>query len=591
MKWKAFLWTNKIYCGVIWKNSKLYFLFRALCIMAVNFSQIFNLYFLKVFVDAIVEQNSLSLAIKYLMLNFFVRFLSDQLISWSRVYIKDAHLRAQQDMQQLVINRCFDFDLAIFEKTEFYDTFVRALQYATNSSEGIISTISSIISDVIGLSAVIYVLLRLNIWVVIILTILVLLDLAVNMYRDSLMDILKRRTTVINRKKNYIGSLVTKKTAFKDLKINGARDFILSKLEQVLFECNRETMNVEVRTNLYKTPVRLLETIFVIVSYFFIGKDLSIGKITIGDFNMTFNAAYSIKSYLITIGSSISSLRNSSLNASYFYEFFMYDKKNNGTMLLEEKNGLSIEFKHVFFKYPNSIEWVLNDVSFKISPGEVVLLVGENGAGKTTIINLLLGLYNPDSGEILINDVNIQNYSVDEIYRKISVVFQDHQEYAFPIAENILLRKCNEMGNFDRMHVEQLLKVIGLSGILELPEGIDTCLTGELDDNGIDLSGGERQKLAVARAFTKKSSFYILDEPSSALDPIAEDNMYNNMMELVNGSGCLIVSHHLSNSIYANRIIVLDKGRIAENGNHQSLMQLDGIYSRLYNLQRKKYIS
>ncbi len=591
MKLKAFLWSNKIYFCALWKCSKLYLLCRLMVIAAMNFSLIFNLFFLKVFVDAIIEKNNFQLAINFLILNFIVRFSTDQIISWIRVYLKHVHLIVQVKMQQMVVERSFAFDLEVFEKPDFYDTFTRAYEYASTNSEGIISTISGIVSDLIGLSAVVYIIARLNIFVIIVLMTIVILDLAINMRRDSIMDKLKRRLTRIYRKQGYITTLLNNKSAFKDLKINNAKEYIMKKMQTVLLICKKGIMSVEVRTNLLKIPVRLMEAIFVVVIYYFIGKDLFLGAITVGDFNMTYNAAYSIKAYLITIGAGISELRKMSINATYFYEFFTFERENNGTKKLINDDEISIEFKNVYFKYIETQDWVLRDVSFKINPGETTLFIGENGAGKSTIVNLLLRLYRPSSGNVLVNGIPLEDYDIKELYEVLSVVFQDHKEYAFSIAENILLKEEDEirLSNEEGI-VGEALDFIHLNKILELPMGIFTSLTRELDDQGVDLSGGEKQKLAIARAFVKRAKLFVLDEPSSSLDPISEENIYEALKNITHGCTTIISSHHLSNSIYADQIIVMDKGNVVETGDHRHLLENGGIYAKLYNMQRKKYI-
>ena len=591
MKLKAFLWSNKIYFCALWKCSKLYLLCRLMVIAAMNFSLIFNLFFLKVFVDAIIEKNNFQLAINFLILNFIVRFSTDQIISWIRVYLKHVHLIVQVKMQQMVVERSFAFDLEVFEKPDFYDTFTRAYEYASTNSEGIISTISGIVSDLIGLSAVVYIIARLNIFVIIVLMTIVILDLAINMRRDSIMDKLKRRLTRIYRKQGYITTLLNNKSAFKDLKINNAKEYIMKKMQTVLLICKKGIMSVEVRTNLLKIPVRLMEAIFVVVIYYFIGKDLFLGAITVGDFNMTYNAAYSIKAYLITIGAGISELRKMSINATYFYEFFTFERENNGTKKLINDDEISIEFKNVYFKYIETQDWVLRDVSFKINPGETTLFIGENGAGKSTIVNLLLRLYRPSSGNVLVNGIPLEDYDIKELYEVLSVVFQDHKEYAFSIAENILLKEEDEirLSNEEGI-VGEALDFIHLNKILELPMGIFTSLTRELDDQGVDLSGGEKQKLAIARAFVKRAKLFVLDEPSSSLDPISEENIYEALKNITHGCTTIIISHHLSNSIYADQIIVMDQGNVVETGDHRHLLENGGIYAKLYNMQRKKYI-
>ena len=185
----------------------------------------------------------------------------------------------------------------------------------------------------------------------------------------------------------------------------------------------------------------------------------------------------------------------------------------------------------------------------------------------------------------------MEDYDIKELYEVLSVVFQDHKEYAFSIAENILLKEEDEirLSNEEGI-VGEALDFIHLNKILELPMGIFTSLTRELDDQGVDLSGGEKQKLAIARAFVKRAKLFVLDEPSSSLDPISEENIYEALKNITHGCTTIIISHHLSNSIYADQIIVMDKGNVVETGDHRHLLENGGIYAKLYNMQRKKYI-
>ncbi len=590
MKWRAFFWSNRIYFQAIWKRSKLYIICRILIIAAVNFSLIFNLFFLKAFVDAIIEKADFQLAICYLIFNFVVRFSTDQLITWLKVYLKHVHMSVQLDMQQKVASRSFAFQLDSFEDPAFYDIYKRALEYATTRSEGIVAVLSGVISDIIGLSAVIYIVSRLNVVVLLVLLVIVVLDLAVNMRRDSLMDALKRRLTRIHRRQQYMAGLLNNKSAFKDIKLHNAGPFILHKLKTIYQMCRKETMDLEIKTGFLKMPVRLMESIFIITVYYFIGRDLFNRLITIGDFNMTYNAAYSIKAYLISIGLGISELRKMRLDAAYFYEYFTLETPPDGMRTIERQHSCSIEFRHVYFRYLDTQDWILNDVSFQISPGEKVLLVGENGAGKTTIIHLLLRLYRPDSGDILLNGISINEYDISSLYEAIAVVFQDHQEYAFSLAENIALEEPDVLKKTGQEAlIKQALDLVHLQKVVQLPEGIYTALSRELDDNGSDLSGGERQKLAIARALIRKAVLYVLDEPSSSLDPLSEEQMYQALWDTAGRQTTIVISHHLSNCIYADHILVVHQGKIVEEGRHEELMALHGLYAQMYTSQSKKY--
>lgn len=250
-----------------------------------------------------------------------------------------------------------------------------------------------------------------------------------------------------------------------------------------------------------------------------------------------------------------------------------------------------VEFKNTAFGYggKETKDYVLKDISFHIKPKEKIALVGYNGAGKTTLIKLLMRLYDPTSGEVLVDGVSIKDYNVQKYRHSIGTVFQDFQIFAGTIMENVLL------DIEDTSQKEQVRKALTHSGlgkrVEKLADGLDTLMTTEFDEKGVNLSGGESQKLAISRVFYKDAGLIILDEPSSALDPIAEYQLNHAMLEATENKTVIFISHRLSTTRLADRIILLDSGEIAEQGTHEELLQMNGKYAQMWKVQAGQYIS
>jgi ATP-binding cassette subfamily B protein len=247
-----------------------------------------------------------------------------------------------------------------------------------------------------------------------------------------------------------------------------------------------------------------------------------------------------------------------------------------------------IVFDHVSFRYNGSDHETIRDLSLHIRKGERIALVGENGAGKTTLVKLLMGLYPISGGKLMVDGVDIREYDKRDYQRHFGAVFQDLQIFSLPLSHNVLMKEPEN--EEERALVVEALEKAQFADVLEkLPDGIDSMVTKEFDDKGFICSGGQAQKIAIARVFAKKPDIVILDEPSSALDPIAEFNMYNNMLEASEGRTVFFISHRLSSARIADRIYFLEHGRIVEQGSHDELMQLDGKYAEMFRLQARNY--
>ncbi len=263
------------------------------------------------------------------------------------------------------------------------------------------------------------------------------------------------------------------------------------------------------------------------------------------------------------------------------------DEKYKGTIPTEKRddNEYEFEFKHVYFKYPDSEDYVLKDVNLKWRIGEKMALVGKNGCGKSTLVKLLTRLYDPTEGEITLNGIDIRKYKYEEYMALFSVVFQDSKLFSFSLAENVAADT-----EYDAELVESCVRRAGLSERLDSMEnGIETCLYKDFDDKGVEISGGEMQKLCLARAIYKGSPFIVLDEPTAALDPISEHDIYTKFNGIVGTRTAVYISHRLSSCRFCDEITVMDNGRIAERGSHDELLDKGGVYKELWTAQAEYY--
>ena len=244
-----------------------------------------------------------------------------------------------------------------------------------------------------------------------------------------------------------------------------------------------------------------------------------------------------------------------------------------------------LEFRNVSFTYPGANEPALNNVSCTVKRGERIAVVGQNGSGKTTFIKLLCRLYHPSEGEILLNGINIEEYKFDEYIRLLSVVFQDFALFPFTLGENVAADEA-----YDREAVERTLDIAGFGERYgALAKGCETVLYKDYEDEGVDVSGGEAQKIALARALYKDAPFMVLDEPTAALDPVAEYEIYSRFNGFTSGKGAIYISHRLSSCVFCDRIMVFENGRIVQSGRHEELVAAEGLYSRLWDAQAKYY--
>lgn len=311
------------------------------------------------------------------------------------------------------------------------------------------------------------------------------------------------------------------------------------------------------------------------------------GDMNLADFSTYALAVRTFSSSMNQMFQSCGEIEKNAMHLKDYFEFLQIESKfvNTGKEV-DGQGGYEIRFENVSFKYPDMEEYALQNVNLSIRNGEKLSIVGENGSGKTTFVKLLTRLYDPTEGNIYLNGVNIKEIAYDEYLNIFSTVFQDFKIYAFTINENITM--------FEESETQKPETILGQLGLLEKihnqKKGLDTYIYRVYDEEGIELSGGQNQKLAIARAIYKDAPIVIMDEPTAALDPRAESEIFADFNQMVEGKTAIYISHRLSSCLLSDHIAVFEKGQLVEYGQHKELMDRQGKYYDLFSLQAKYYI-
>ena len=317
------------------------------------------------------------------------------------------------------------------------------------------------------------------------------------------------------------------------------------------------------------------------------------GSLSGADFILFAGVASGISAWLSGLAEQCSNLKSNSDILSH-YRLFMEElpqaKKQAAPPKVQVPNpgrAHELRLEHVYFQYPESQDYALEDVSLTLHPGEKLALVGANGAGKSTLVKLLCGLYHPTKGKILLDGVDVSTLSPEDYFQEFSVVFQEVFAFAFPLSSNVA---CTPNDQIDEARLRESLRLAGLAEKVEsLPKGAETSLLRTLDKEGVELSGGQMQRLMLARALYKNASMLLLDEPTAALDPLAELDMYQHYNQFAQGKTCVFISHRLSSTRFCDRVIFLENGHITESGTHDALMAQAGSYAHMFQIQSHYY--
>lgn len=401
------------------------------------------------------------------------------------------------------------------------------------------------------------------------------------------MDWFERNVT-FNRYFSYWFNLIFDYSIGKYIRLYKMQNLITKKIvetnDKLEGEC-RLMVGKNIKVMFFPT---LSEFVLTLTSYAYVGLKAVYALISTGSSLLYISSYKRLVDAIAGISQTFIHVKIESRYLSFFYDYMQIENKRyEGTIPTEKRddNVFEIEFRDVSFKYANTETYALRHVNQKIKLGTKNAVVGKNGAGKTTFIKLLCRLYEPTEGQILLNGVDIRYYDYKDYAALFSVVFQDFNLFSFPVGENIAAGK-----DYDKARVIECIEKSGFKARFDkFGKGLDTPLFQYHDENGVEISGGEAQKLAIARALYKDAPFVIMDEPTSALDPVAEYEIYKKFDEMVEGKTSIYISHRMSSCRFCDNILVFDEGKIVEQGNHDKLMQNGGLYSSLWNAQAQYY--
>lgn len=392
-----------------------------------------------------------------------------------------------------------------------------------------------------------------------------------------------------NRRIGHFNGYIENYPIGKSIRVFGMLDLLSQKMEKEKRRVTAHWLKVNSETTKYLSGANLANAIFLLCSYIYVGIKTISGTVSLGDLTFYVGILTTLVQNLSTIMNIYGFINMTSQYLVCYVDFLeLTNEKYDGTIPVEKRldNEYVLEFRNVSFHYPNNEELVLDHVNAKIRVGGKMAIVGPNGSGKSTFIKLLCRLYDPTEGEILLNGIDIRKYDYDEYRNLFGVVFQDFQLFSFSIAQNVAAGV-----DYDEARVWECLEQAGLKSRVESYEhGIEEIIYKQGDDDGVEISGGEAQKLAIARALYKNAPVVIMDGPTAALDPISELEIYERFDGMVQEKTAIYISHRMSSCRFCENIVVFDAGKIVQMGSHESLLkEKEGLYSKLWNVQAQYY--
>lgn len=484
-------------------------------------------------------------------------------------------------------NKAKSLDLESYDNPEFYNNFILTIESSSENIQNILNLVRRYVGEFISLLTICAIVFTIDPVCLLIIGVIVVIFTPISKKIGNLQMQRRIENNKYHRRADYFARIFYLQDYAKEVRMNNIKPLLMKRYNQaaddVIENQKKYVAKIDAVYFVQETGVQILG--FMLVLPFYLGYCvIKTNTLSAGDFVATFNSAYSIATAFsfLTVGV----VRNFSEQAKMIekYRAFLNEKNKifDGEKAAEITEPKTIEIKDLSFTYPGNDKPTLNNINLTIKPYEKIALVGYNGAGKTTLTNLLLRLYDATDGKILINGEDIRNCTVNSHRNRFASVFQDFQIFSCSIGENVALDINPDIGR-----AKQALKHSGFTK--ELPNDMDTELLREFDDSGIMMSGGEAQKVAIARAFYKNCPYVILDEPSANLDPVAEYNLNQAMLEAAEDKTVVFISHRLSTTVNADKIYVMENGRIIESGSHDELMAQNSTYARMFNLQAEKY--
>lgn len=596
MKEKKYSYKNafsdaKFMLSFVWKCSKALFFLKIFEILKSAFALVVNAYSIKIIIDSLIDGADLKrIIIIIVIIQGIIQLLYTIDIFIVNMLIPRIEYKIRNKLQNVFIEKSVKVDLENYENTEFYDHYTKAMKIADNKALAYINYIKDIISAIINMILVSFIITRVDLYMLVFIGAIVILTIIDQKYSIRYSSILYDSEESINRRMNYIKNIAHNRKYAKEVRAYDLGKFLLEKHNiafdekyKVYKRINRKYWSLKYTVATFRNFL-LVIGLLVYVSFLVINK-----KISIGDFSLVIGAIFLTAKFISDITNSLEQIKHqgefyvSHLKVIFNSKSEIETEVNKNEVANMGDKNYRIEFKNVYFKYPSHEGWVLEDINFVLNSGDKLAIVGKNGAGKSTIIKLLLRLYDVTKGEILFNDQNIKNISVKELRKSFSIILQDFNIYSFTVAENILMDFYDES---KKDEIEKSLKLFGLDIYVKKHGDVsEVYINRDFDEKGIGLSDGMMQQLAISRAMISEGHIALFDEPNSSLDPLAEHELNNKIISKLNDKSAIFVTHRLSTAVMADRIILIDKGKILETGSHKELIEKHGLYYEMYEKQ------
>ncbi|QDL09334.1 ABC transporter ATP-binding protein [Brasilonema octagenarum UFV-E1] len=582
---------------LVWQSSPSWTIARVVLLVIQGILPLLTIYLAKLIVDTVAA--SLNTADKaaafgqvlFLIVLAGVVTLVTTLCTSLTELVNTAHSQQVSDyMQGILQAKSIEADLEYYENPQYYDTLQRAQQEAPYRPPQILNRLAQVGQNSISLLAMVGLLLSLHWGIALMLFVAGLPSMLVRVKYTRVLYRWQRKVTPQERQSMYLAWMLTSDQFAKEIRLFNLGSYFSQWYLRIRRQIYKESLVIFTARSLANFAAQAVAAILMFAVLAFIVNQAIQGVLKLGDLVLYYQALQRGQNDIKGLLSSVSGLYEDNLFLANLYEFLDLKPK-----LVEPLHPVPIPrpmqsgivFNHVSFQYSTTTRQALKDINLIIRPGEVVALVGENGSGKTSLIKLLCRLYAPTSGSITIDGIDLGQFKIAELRQEISVIFQDYAKYHFTAQENIWL------GNIDLPpHRESIIAAARRSGaddvITHLPQGYDTIL-GKLFERGEELSIGQWQKIALARAFLRDSQVIVLDEPTSAMDPKAEYEVFEKFRQLIKNQAAILISHRLSTVKMADRIYVMANGSIVESGTHDELMQLGATYAHLFETQAQQY--
>lgn len=495
--------------------------------------------------------------------------------------------KVQRGLTLKLYEKAKALDLASYDDPHFYNTFILTIEASADNITNVLGMVRRYFGEFVSLLTICAALLAIDPVCLLIVLAIVVIFTPVSRKIGKLQAQRQVDNNRYHRRADYFARIFYLQDYAKEVRMNHIKPLLLARYndaaDDVIANQRRYVRRIDAIYFFQESGVQLLG--FMLLLPLYLGYSVLVSKtLSAGDFVATFNGAYSIAASFsfLTVGV----VRNFSERARLIEKYREFLKREGTIQDGKDRAAITqpktIELKNVSFTYPGNTEPTLKNINLTLHPREKIALVGYNGAGKTTLTNLMLRLYDVTQGQILIDSQDIRSVTVESHRSRFAAVFQDFQLFACSLGENVALDA--------KVHPQRAEQALAHSGFQrKLPHGMDTELLREFDDAGVMLSGGEAQKVAIARAFYKDCPYVILDEPSANLDPVAEYNLNQAMMEAAKDKTVVFISHRLSTTVNADCIYVMENGEIIESGSHSALMAQNGAYAAMFKLQAEKY--